>query len=96
MQSLIPSPDLTRPVATSLVAPDGSWCEVAREPGTDGRRPLSRGGPSDLWDRVETAWDQWTQHGQPAWSDFGLTVTPDEHRVWLGEPIGTSWPPPTP
>ncbi len=95
-QSLIPSFDLTRPVATSLVAPDGSWCEVAREPGTDGRRELSRGGPSDLWARVETAWDQWTRHDRPSWSDFGLTVTPDEHRVWLGELTGPSWPLPTP
>ncbi|MGH3567581.1 MAG: methyltransferase domain-containing protein [Pseudonocardia sp.] len=95
-QSLIPSPDLSRPIATSLVAHDGSWCQVDREPGADDRRALTYAGTQRLWDRVEVAWSQWTEHGQPAWSAFGLTATPHQHTVWLGDPARTSWSLPTP
>lgn len=91
-QSLIPSPDLFRPVATSLVAPDGSWCQVDREPAAHGLWALTSAGKHDLWDRVATAWRQWNDHGCPAWSAFGLTATPDQHVVWLGHPNGPSWP----
>ncbi len=97
VQSLTPSPDLTRPIATCLVTPDGSWCEVDRDPGPDGSYPLTFGGPQPLWDRVQAAWQQWTRHGRPAWSQFGLTATPEHHTIWLSDPAsGPSWLLPTP
>jgi hypothetical protein len=97
LQSLTPSPDLTRPIATCLVSPDGSWCEVDRDPGPDGSRQLTFGGPQPLWDGVQAAWEQWTRHGSPAWSQFGLTATPEHHTIWLSDPAsGPSWSLPTP
>ncbi len=97
VQSLAPSPDLTRPIATCLVTPDGSWCEVDRDPRPDGRYKLTFGGPQPLWDGVQAAWQQWTRHGRPAWSQFGLTATPQHHTIWLGDPTsGPSWLLPTP
>ncbi|MGH3906576.1 MAG: methyltransferase domain-containing protein [Pseudonocardiaceae bacterium] len=97
VQSLTPSTDLTRPVTTCLVAPDGSWCEVERDSGPDGRYRLIFGGPQPLWDWVDAAWEQWTRHGNPAWSQFGLTATPERHTIWLGNPDnGPSWSLPTP
>jgi protein-L-isoaspartate(D-aspartate) O-methyltransferase len=97
LQSLTPSPDLTRPIATCLVSPDGSWCEVDREPGPDGSHQLTFGGPQSLWDGVQAAWEQWTRHGSPAWSQFGLTATPERHTIWLSDPAsGPSWSLPTP
>jgi methyltransferase of ATP-grasp peptide maturase system len=97
LQSLTPSPDLTRPIATCLVSPDGSWCEVDRDLGPDGSRQLTFGGPQPLWDGVQAAWEQWTRHGSPAWSQFGLTATPEHHTLWLNDPAsGPSWSLPTP
>ncbi|MGH3889506.1 MAG: methyltransferase domain-containing protein [Pseudonocardiaceae bacterium] len=97
LQSLTPSPDLTRPIATCLVTPDGSWCEVDRDPGPDGSYQLTFGGPQPLWDGVTAAWRQWTRHGRPAWSQFGLTATPEHHTIWLrNSTSGPSWLLPTP
>ncbi|MFN2494324.1 MAG: hypothetical protein ABR608_00220 [Pseudonocardiaceae bacterium] len=97
VQSLTPSADLTRAVTTCLVTPDGSWCDIDRDPGPDGRHRLRHGGPQPLWDAVEAAWAQWTHHGRPAWSQFGLTTTPHHHTIWLTDPnSGPSWPLPTP
>lgn len=95
-QSLLPNPDLTRPIATCLVAPDGSWCEVDRDPGEDDQYHLTFGGPQRLWDHVEAAWDQWIVNGRPAWSQFGLTATFERQTIWLSDPrSGPSWPLPT-
>ena len=97
VQSLTPSADLTRPVTTCLITRDGSWCELDRDPGPDSRYRLRFGGPEPLWDRVETAWKQWIRHGRPAWSQFGLTATPEHQIIWLADPdSGPSWPLPTP
>ena len=81
---------------TELRAPDDSWCEVTREPDSDGRHPVREAGPTLLWAHVETAWQQWTDLGVPAWHEFGLTATPARHVVWFGTPDGPSWPLPTP
>lgn len=97
VQSLALNTDLTRPIATCMVAHSGSWCQVDRDPGPDGRHRLTFGGPEALWNRVETAWDQWIHCGRPAWSRFGLTATPTHHTIWLTDPgSGPSWPLPTP
>ncbi|MGH3942889.1 MAG: hypothetical protein ACRDTG_30555 [Pseudonocardiaceae bacterium] len=97
VQSLTPSADLTRPVATCLTAPDSSWCEIDRDTSPDGRYRLIFGGPGPLWRRVEAAWGQWVRYDRPAWSQFGLTATPEHHTIWLTDPdSGPSWPLPTP
>ncbi len=82
---------------TELRAPDGSWCETNREPGANGCFALRQAGPTPLWAGVETAWDRWRELREPAWHEFGLTATPTEHRIWLGDPQdGPRWPLPTP
>lgn len=75
-----------RPTHTRLVSPDGSWCEVAREPGTDGRFALCQAGGDRLWDTVEAAHRQWRELGEPRWSRFGVTVTPASRHMWLDDP----------
>ncbi|MGH3695564.1 MAG: hypothetical protein ACRDRX_16525 [Pseudonocardiaceae bacterium] len=81
---------------TELRAPDGSWSQVIREPGTDGRYRVKEAGPTPLWAQVEAAWEQWTDLAAPDWHEFGLTATPTTHRVWFGNPDGPTWPLPTP
>ncbi|MFF0066979.1 ATP-grasp peptide maturase system methyltransferase [Streptomyces sp. NPDC005279] len=48
-------------------------------------------GPLKLWDAVEDAVETWQNAGSPHLSEFGLTITPDAQRVWLGTPDGPSW-----
>ncbi|MER6948530.1 ATP-grasp peptide maturase system methyltransferase [Nonomuraea sp. NPDC000554] len=48
-------------------------------------------GPLRLWDSVEDAVLAWQKAGSPDWSGFGLTVTQEGQRVWLGSPSGPSW-----
>jgi hypothetical protein len=67
------------PGHTFLSTTDGSWCEV-------GAHHVVEGGPDSLWRRFEAAYEQWRTAGEPDWPRFGLTVTPDEHIVWLDEP----------
>jgi methyltransferase of ATP-grasp peptide maturase system len=81
---------------TELRATDGSWVEVIREPGPEGRYRLRQAGPTPLWAQVEAAWQQWTDLGEPQWHQFGLTATPTTHRVWFGDPDGPAWPLPVP
>ncbi|MDQ3761248.1 MAG: methyltransferase domain-containing protein [Actinomycetota bacterium] len=71
---------------TELRAPDGSWCEVTREPDPTGRHTVREAGPTPLWSNVETAWYRWCRLGAPAWHEFGLTVTPTEHHIWHIDP----------
>lgn len=62
--------------AFAVLTPDGEGWSVRQ------------GGPVLLWDAVEQALALWHAAG-PA--EFGLTVTPDAQRVWLGAPGGPSW-----
>jgi protein-L-isoaspartate(D-aspartate) O-methyltransferase len=60
---------------------DGSWARL----GEDG--VLREGGPRHLWDRMESAYDEWRQLGEPGWERFGLTVLPDGGQyIWLDSP----------
>lgn len=70
-----------------LTSTDGSWCEVSAVE-VEGERRVVEAGPSHLWTKFEDAYDAWHALGQPGWSRFGLTVTPDAHTVWLDEPDG--------
>jgi methyltransferase of ATP-grasp peptide maturase system len=77
---------------TYLASPDGSWCEINRQPDSTGRHTVREAGPTPLWAAIETAWTQWTQLGAPAWYEFGLTATPTEHHIWHHDPHnGPHW-----
>ncbi|UUU33152.1 hypothetical protein JIX56_26600 [Streptomyces sp. CA-210063] len=52
---------------------------------------VRQGGPIGLWDTVEEAISMWRNAGAPPQTEFGLTVTPDRQRVWLGSPEGPFW-----
>jgi hypothetical protein len=94
-------PDTRRPTAATLTAPDGSWCHVHLMPDrqTDTRvagsghvdndrgiREVSEAGPTPLWARVESAYDQWLRLGRPGWERFGLTVTARSQALWIDDP----------
>lgn len=64
---------------------DRSWaCVVFREDKPQAR--VWQAGPRRLWDEVEGAYRWWQAQGAPDQTRFGLTVTPDGHRVWLDDP----------
>jgi methyltransferase of ATP-grasp peptide maturase system len=67
---------------TGLHAPDGSWAEV-HEPRSDGTRYLEQGGPRQLWSTLEEAHRFWKSAGQPDWTAFGFTATPERQEVRL-------------
>ncbi|MFM9612784.1 hypothetical protein [Streptomyces niveiscabiei] len=48
-------------------------------------------GPLSLWTGVEDAIAAWQAHRSPHLAAFGMTITPDSQRVWLGAPDGPSW-----
>ncbi|MFI6278752.1 ATP-grasp peptide maturase system methyltransferase [Streptomyces sp. NPDC050988] len=52
---------------------------------------VRQGGPLRLWDAAEEAISSWRKAGAPPQTEFGLTVTPDRQRVWLGSPEGPAW-----
>ncbi|MGR3932820.1 methyltransferase domain-containing protein [Streptomyces sp. BRA346] len=67
---------------------DRSWaCVVFREDAKTAR--VWQAGPRRLWDEVEGAYRWWLARGAPDHTRFGLTVTPEGHRVWLDDPDGT-------
>ncbi|MGH3936421.1 MAG: methyltransferase domain-containing protein [Pseudonocardiaceae bacterium] len=77
---------------TYLASPDGSWCEITRQPDSTGHHHVREAGPTQLWAAIETAWTQWTQLSAPPWHQFGLTATPTEHRIWHQDPdSGHQW-----
>ncbi|MGQ0777941.1 MAG: hypothetical protein ACT4NY_26615 [Pseudonocardiales bacterium] len=78
-----------RPTHTRLVSPDGSWCEVARQPGADGQYTVRQAGIQRLWDTTETAHRQWRELGEPEWSRFGVTATRTDQHMWLDDPDHT-------
>ncbi|MEV0618659.1 ATP-grasp peptide maturase system methyltransferase [Nonomuraea sp. NPDC050404] len=68
----------------------GSQATTRRNP--DGEGWLVRQhGPLKLWHAVEDAVLTWLAAGAPDQSGFGLTVTREEQRVWLGNPDGPFW-----
>ncbi|MFE6053207.1 ATP-grasp peptide maturase system methyltransferase [Kitasatospora sp. NPDC056446] len=48
-------------------------------------------GPLRLWDRVEDAITAWQTAGSPHQERFGITITSEGQRVWLGNEHGPSW-----
>lgn len=72
-------PVTRQPAASSLRAPDGSWCQV-----TNG--VVREAGPTPLWAEVDRAYRSWSDWGRPGWERFGLTVTRNGQWWWLDEP----------
>jgi methyltransferase of ATP-grasp peptide maturase system len=60
-------------------------------PASSGGWKVRQHGRLRLWDAVEDAILTWQRAGSPHQSEFGLTVTRDYQRVWLGDPEGPSW-----
>lgn len=84
-------PDSRQPTASFLSTPDGSWVAISLT-SNQGHYDVIEGGPTALWDSVESAHEVWLKHEQPDWTHLGLTITPDRQRLWIGTPEGTSWP----
>lgn len=68
----------------------GSQARTRPAENGDGWTVVQRG-PLKLWDAVEDAVKTWQNAGSPHLSEFGLTITPDAQRVWLGSPDGPGW-----
>ncbi|MEU4227625.1 ATP-grasp peptide maturase system methyltransferase [Nonomuraea sp. NPDC026600] len=76
--------------ATFLVdAGTGSRAEAQPDPARGWT--VRQHGPLKLWDAVEKAIKTWQEAGSPHKSGFGLTVTREGQRVWLGDPAGPDW-----
>jgi protein-L-isoaspartate(D-aspartate) O-methyltransferase len=63
----------------------GSWARCEVTPGASSH-PVAQHGPRQLWTEAERAHTWWVDHGRPALTRFGLTVTADDQRVWLDDP----------
>ncbi|MET8003976.1 ATP-grasp peptide maturase system methyltransferase [Nonomuraea glycinis] len=68
----------------------GSQATTRRDPKGAGWL-VRQHGPLKLWHAVEDAVLTWQYAGSPHQADFGLTVTREGQRVWLGDPDGPSW-----
>ncbi|WP_240197067.1 ATP-grasp peptide maturase system methyltransferase [Nonomuraea lactucae] len=71
----------------------GSQADISPSPG--GGWVVHQHGPHRLWDMVEEVIFTWMGAGKPHQSGFGLSVTAEGQRVWLGDPDGPSWRLPT-
>ncbi|MFB7936155.1 ATP-grasp peptide maturase system methyltransferase [Streptomyces sp. NPDC056049] len=65
--------------------------QARSRPDGKGGWTVTQRGPLRLWDAVEEAVGVWQGRGAPHLSAFGLTVTPDGQRVWLGDLDGPAW-----
>ncbi|MEF3114470.1 ATP-grasp peptide maturase system methyltransferase [Streptomyces chrestomyceticus] len=72
-----------------LDATDKSFAVLTRK-GQD-EWNVRQGGPVALWDVLENALDTWRAAGSPKPTEFGITVTATDQRVWLGSTDGPNW-----
>jgi protein-L-isoaspartate O-methyltransferase len=79
---------------SDLDDPSGSWATCDMESGANDYQ-VTQYGSRRLWDEVATAYLQWISIGSPSCDRFGLNLTADESRLWLGDPTGPSWQLPT-
>ncbi|MGH3912378.1 MAG: hypothetical protein ACRDTC_03045, partial [Pseudonocardiaceae bacterium] len=68
---------------TLLYASDGSHAQIIDEIETHGRHRVIQAGPRRLWDTVETAYELWTQLGNPTPHRFGIVANQTVQFVWL-------------
>ncbi|RAJ40454.1 methyltransferase of ATP-grasp peptide maturase system [Kitasatospora sp. SolWspMP-SS2h] len=69
----------------------GSQARTAPGPDGDGGWTVVQRGPLRLWDRVESAVEEWQSAGGPHQEGFGITVSPTGQRVWIGTEDGPGW-----
>ncbi|SDJ56063.1 methyltransferase domain-containing protein [Nonomuraea jiangxiensis] len=62
-----------------------SWGTVEWRPGAD-EYEVYQVGDRPLWEQVCDAYFRWVSWGEPGRDQFGMTVTPEGQRVWLGAP----------
>ncbi|MEO3802356.1 methyltransferase domain-containing protein [Nonomuraea sp. B1E8] len=62
-----------------------SWAAADWRPDT-ARYKLYQVGERALWDEVVDAYFRWVSWGEPGRDRFGMTVTPEEQRLWLDSP----------
>ena len=74
-------PDDGGTVQTWIGQDNGSWVCHTTEPG--GRHTVRQSGPRNLWNAIESALDEWVSLGRPARERFGMTISPEEHTIWL-------------
>jgi methyltransferase of ATP-grasp peptide maturase system len=73
-------------LSTVLVAPDGSWCQVAHELGDHGEHQVAAAG-APLWSAVEAAAALWEELARPSWEHLGLTTKPGGRQwAWISAP----------
>ncbi|MGW6304347.1 methyltransferase domain-containing protein [Streptomyces niveus] len=68
---------------------EGGWFLLAEDRTSWARLDggtAERFGDRDLLGETDAALGWWRSQGPPKLYDFGMTVTSDDHRVWLGEP----------
>lgn len=65
---------------------DQSWAAVFYCVDGCSEFEVYQSGPRRLWHEVEAAFDWWERIGRPDHAEFGLTVTPDAHQIWLHTP----------
>ncbi|MGH3938105.1 MAG: methyltransferase domain-containing protein [Pseudonocardiaceae bacterium] len=68
---------------TLLYARDGSHAQVIDELEVHGRHRVIQAGFRRLWDTVETAYELWTQLGNPTPQRFGIVANQTVQFVWL-------------
>jgi protein-L-isoaspartate O-methyltransferase len=84
----LPSGCALRGVDT-LVAPDGSWCQVTP---VDGGWQVAEAGPDRLWARVEHGHAWWLRAGRPDWPSFGYVADRTGQRVFVAGEEPREWP----
>lgn len=65
--------------------------QARTRPDGKGGWAVTERGPLRLWHAVEEALTTWQQAGAPHLSSFGMTITQDAQRVWIGTPEGAGW-----
>lgn len=91
-QLAAPSAELLGAGHRAILLDVATGSQAWTEPGTgDDCWLVHQHGPLLLWDAVEKAFRTWEEAGRPEQSGFGMTVTDEEQRVWLGRPDGPGW-----
>ncbi|MEO3874113.1 ATP-grasp peptide maturase system methyltransferase [Nonomuraea sp. B12E4] len=76
---------------TTILLDVSTGSRADTRPDSAGGWTVYQHGPLRLWDAVEEAILTWQGAGSPHQSGFGLTISRDSQRVWLGEPDGPGW-----
>lgn len=61
-----------------------SWVRI--EPRAGGPARVHETGARDLWAEIAPILADWDNAGRPGIDQFGLTITPQRHTLWIGSP----------